>query len=138
MASCLRLRRSRTSAAIRIASERTSSTTETDAAAARSSPSIALKMWTEATSVENGMFPEMSTTEPNSPTALPNESAAPERIAGMRFGRTMRRNVVRGFAPSEAAACSISRSSSRSTGWTERTTKGSVTKRSARTIAVRV
>ena len=32
--------------------------------------------------MSNGMFPEMRTTEPNSPTAFPNESAAPERIAG--------------------------------------------------------
>ena len=102
-----------------------------------SSLSIALKMLTEATSVSKGMFPEMRTIEPNSPTALPNESAAPERIAGIRLGRTIRRNVVNGRAPSDAAASSISRSSSRRTGWTARTTKGSVTKRSATTTAVR-
>ena len=94
-------------------------------------------MFTEATSVSKGMFPEMSTIEPNSPTAFPNESAAPESIAGSRFGRTMRRNVVNGRAPSDAAASSISRSSSSRTGCTARTTKGSVTKSSATTIAAR-
>ena len=50
----------------------------------------------------------------------------------------MRRNVVNGRAPSDAAASSISRSSSSSTGWTARTTNGSVTKSSATTIAARV
>ena len=49
----------------------------------------------------------MSTIEPNSPTALPNESAAPESIAGSRFGRMIRRKVVNGRAPSDAAASSI-------------------------------
>ena len=97
-----------------------------------------LKMYTEATSVSNGMFPEMRTIEPNSPTALPNESAAPERIAGIRFGSTMRRNVWKLEAPSERAASSISWSSSSSTGWTARTTNGSVTKSSATTTAARV
>ena len=38
--------------------------------------------WTAAISVLNGMLPEMSTTEPNSPTARANPSALPERIAG--------------------------------------------------------
>ena len=93
----------------------TSSATETAAAAPGSSLSIALKIQTEATSVSKGMFPEMSTIEPNSPTAFPNESAAPDSTAGSRFGRTMRRKVVNGRAPSEAAASSISRSSSSST-----------------------
>ena len=38
-------------------------------------------------------------------------------------------------APSDAAASSISRSSSCTTGWTERTTKGSVTNSSASRMA---
>ncbi len=50
----------------------------------------------------------------------------------------MRRKVFPSDAPSDLAACSISRSSSRSTGCTVRTTNGSVTNISASTIAVRV
>ena len=44
--------------------------------------------------MSNGMFPEIRTTEPNSPTARANASATPERIAGSRFGSTMRRKVA--------------------------------------------
>jgi hypothetical protein len=43
----------------------------------------------------------------------------------------IRRKVVNGEAPSEAAASSVSRSSASSTGCTLRTAKGSVTKASA-------
>ncbi len=86
----------------------------------------------------NGRFPEMSTTEPNSPTARANARATPERIAGSRFGKTTRRKMAKRFAPSDAAASSISRSSSFSTGWTVRTTNGSVTNRSAITTETRV
>ena len=57
----------------------------------------------------------------------------PARIAGLRFGKMIRRKVVSGPAPSEAAASSISRSSSSSTGCTARTTNGRVTKSSATT-----
>ena len=85
-ASCLRLRRSRTSAPARTTNAKTRRTTETAAAASGSSPSIALKMLTEATSVSNGMFPEMRTTEPNSPTAFPNESADPGEDRGHEVG----------------------------------------------------
>ena len=46
--------------------------------------------------------------------------------------------MAKRFAPSEAAASSISRSSSFSTGWTVRTTNGSVTNRSAIPTAIRV
>src|SRR6476469_8031123 len=60
---------------------------------------------------------------------------APDRMAGTRLGRTTRRKVVVEDAPSEAAASSISRSSSCTTGWTERTTNGSVTNSSAIRIA---
>ncbi len=48
------------------------------------------------------------------------------------FGNTILRNVVNSLAPSERAASSSSSSSSISTGCTDRTTKGSVTKSSAR------
>ena len=65
-------------------------------------------------------------------------SAMPERIAGRRFGRTIRRKTVWPRAPSEAAASSISRSSSSSTGCTLRITNGSVSNSSASTTAVRV
>ncbi len=50
----------------------------------------------------------------------------------------MRRKIVRFPAPSEAAAASISRSISRSSGWTARTTKGRVTNIRATTTAARV
>ena len=69
-------------------------------------------------------LPVMSTSEPNSPTARAKASPPPAMIAGARFGRMMRRNTVARLAPSDSAACSISRSSSSSTGWTARTTKG--------------
>ena len=81
----------------------------------------------------------MSTTEPYSPTARANARPAPLMIAGASVGRTTRRKVVqRSPAPSDAAASSTSRSSSMSTGCTERTTKGSVTKASATTRPQRV
>ena len=48
------------------------------------------------------------------------------------------RNVVNRPAPSEADASSTSRSSDSSTGWTVRTTNGSVTNASARNTAMRV
>src|SRR6478736_2556354 len=81
------------------------------------------------------MLPATSTTEPNSPTARAKLIAAPERMAGTRLGSTMRRKIVSEPAPSDAAASSISRSSSLTTGCTERTTNGSVTKASASMIA---
>src|SRR6478609_8892234 len=84
------------------------------------------------------MLPATSTTEPNSPTARAKLIAAPDRMAGTRLGSTMRRRIIACEAPSDAAACSISRSSSSTTGCTERTTKGSVTNSSARRIAQRV
>src|SRR5436190_5540144 len=95
-------------------------------------------MKTEPTSVLNGRLPEMSTTEPNSPSARPSARPAPEMTAGASAGRMTRRNVVSGPAPSDAAASSASRSSSISTGCTERTTNGSVTNRSANRTAQRV
>ena len=73
-------------------------------------------MCTEATSVENGMLPDRRTTEPNSPIARAKASAMPDRTAGTRFGSTMRRKIIRPRAPSEAAASSMSVSSSCSTG----------------------
>ena len=59
--------------------------------------------------------------------ALRTPGAAPETIAGHRLGSTIRRNDCADVAPSDAAASSISGSSSISTGCTERTTNGSVT-----------
>src|SRR5436190_344012 len=40
------------------------------------------------------MFPEISTTAPNSPTARANASATPDRIAGRRLGKTIRRKIA--------------------------------------------
>ena len=77
----------------------------------------------------------MSTTEPNSPIARAKASPAPVRMAGASAGSTIRRKIVQLPAPSDAAACSASRSTSISTGCTERTTNGSVTKTSAMTSA---
>ena len=76
----------------------TSSTTETAAAPAGSSFSIWVKTLTEATSVLNGMLPEMSTTEPNSPMARAKPRPLPVRMAGSRVGRMMRRRMVGGGA----------------------------------------
>ena len=59
-----------------------SRTTETAAAVTSRSDWIWPKMKTEATSVLNGMFPEIRTSEPNSPIERANASAMPERIAG--------------------------------------------------------
>ncbi len=50
----------------------------------------------------------------------------------------IRRKIVKLPAPSEAAASSMSRSSSISTGCTARTTNGSVTNSSASSTAARV
>ena len=55
-----------------------------------------------------------------------------------QVGRMMRRKIVRLPAPSEAAASSMSWSSSISSGCTARTTNGRVTKRRAMTTAMRV
>ena len=76
-------------------------------------------------------MPDSSTSDPYSLTPRANERAAPAAMAGMRLGSTIRRKVVNRLAPSDAAASSTSGSSSASTGWTVRTTKGSVTNRNA-------
>ena len=65
------------------------------------------------------------------PPRAPNASPTPARIAGRSFGRMIRRKIVHGLAPSDAAASSMSRSSAISTGCTARTTNGSVTNSSA-------
>ena len=43
-----------------------------------------------------GRLPESRTSEPNSPIARAKASAAPARIAGVRFGKMTRRKVVSG------------------------------------------
>ena len=70
--------------------------------------------------------------------ARANASATPDSNAGSRCGNTMRRKIVSLLAPSDAAASSISRSSSISTGCTVRTTNGNVTKSSAISTPQRV
>src|SRR6266545_3034626 len=110
--------------ASRTAKEISRSTSESAAAPAVSPVPRRPKMYTDATSVLNGRFPEISTTAPNSPTARAKASATPERIAGSRFGKMMRRKIAKRDAPSDAAASSISRSSSSSTGCTVRTANG--------------
>src|SRR3954468_9552830 len=84
------------------------------------------------------MLPEISTTEPNSPTARAKASATPDRTAGRRLGSTTRQNVWPGPAPRDAAAASASGSSASSTGWTDRTTNGNVTNNNAMAMAQRV
>ena len=95
-------------------------------------------MYCDTTWVWRGMLPPMSTTEPYSPTARAKARPAPLMIAGARVGSTTRRKVVALEAPRDAAASSTSRSSSMSTGCTERTTKGSVTKARATASPQRV
>ena len=51
-------------------------------------------MCTDDTSVSNGMFPVMITSDPNSPTAFAKASATPERIPGRMFGRIDPTNVL--------------------------------------------
>ena len=80
----------------------------------------------------------MRTTEPNSPMARAKARPAPASMAGATLGRTMRRSTTVLEAPREAAASSVSRSSSASTGWTERTEKGRVTKARAKRMPIRV
>ncbi len=79
--------------------------------------------------------PEISSTDPYSPMARANASAAPDAIAGRSRGSTTRRNVVHGPAPRQLAASSASTSRASRTGCTERTTNGNVTNSSASTIA---
>ena len=108
-----------------------SRTTETAAAPVVLPLSICPKMKTDATSVLPGMLPESRISEPNSPIARAKARAAPARIAGRRFGSTIRLKMVQRVAPSEAAASSMSWSSSIRVGWTARTTKGRVTNSNA-------
>jgi hypothetical protein len=84
-----------------------------------------------AISVRSGMFPEMKTTEPYSPSARANASVNPVTAAGTRIGRRTWRKVCQRPAPSTAAASSTSASRSSSTGCTVRMTKGSPMKVSA-------
>ena len=58
-------------------------------------------------------------------------------MAGARLGSTIRRSTPVPVAPRDAAASSVSRSSSASTGWTDRTQKGSVTKARAMRMPIR-
>jgi hypothetical protein len=119
-------------------SEAPRSTTDTAAAPVSFPDSIWLRMKTDETSVLNGMLPEIRISEPNSPRARAKASAIPALRPGRRLGKMIRRNTVKPLAPREAAASSMSRSSSSSSGCTARTTKGRVTNSSAITTAVRV
>src|SRR3984957_20356804 len=83
-------------------------------------------------------LPTIRTNDPISPTERANDSAAPDRIAGRSAGSTTRLKIVALDAPRLAAASSASRSTSSSTGWTERTTNGSVTNRRATNTIARV
>src|SRR5665213_489990 len=90
-------------------------------------------MRTDATSVLNGTSPEISETDPYSPSARAKARPAPVRSAGARLGRMILLNVVNLDAPSDAAASSTSRSSAERTGCTLRTANGSVTNDKAST-----
>src|SRR5579875_535250 len=111
--------------------EMLSSTMDIAAAPVRSSFSIRVRIHWEDTSVLPGTAPPMSTTEPNSPMARENASPAPVNNDGVNDGSTTEVKIVTLLAPSEAAASSVSRSISSSTGCTARTTNGSVTNASA-------
>ena len=128
------MRRRRMSKTVSRTSDSTSSTIDTAAAAPGWSPSIEALDVDGATSVLNGMLPEMSTTDPNSPIHRAKPERATGQDRGCQVGEHDRRITVSGDAPSEAAASSMSRSSSSSTGWTDRTMKGSVTNSSAMRI----
>ena len=56
---------------------------------------IRWKTYSDATSVLNGRLPAIRITAPNSPIARANASATPERSAGKRCGKTMRRRIVK-------------------------------------------
>ena len=122
----------------RTASEIASSSTASAAAPVVSSLLIRWKTYSDATSVLNGMLPAMRITAPNSPIARANASATPDSSAGRKTGKMIRRKMVKRPAPSDAAASSISLSSSISTGCTVRTTNGSVTNSSAASTPARV
>ena len=95
-------------------------------------------MYDEATSVLNGRLPEMRMIDPYSPTARAKASPAPASTDGSTLGRMTRPRTWRRVAPREAAASSVSASSSASTGWTLRTQKGRVTNSSATATPRRV
>jgi hypothetical protein len=118
-------------------SETTSNTVATAAAPVTLSLSSWLKMCTEATWVLKGRFPEIRTVEPNSLIERAKARAVPAAMAGTMLGRMIRRKIFVGLAPSDAAASSMSRSSSSSTGCTVRTTKGRVTNSRATTTPER-
>jgi len=63
-------------------------------------------------SVRMGMFPEIKTTEPYSPTARAKASAKPVNSAGISSGKMTRRQDCQRVAPKVAAASSISGSRS--------------------------
>src|SRR5262249_32540106 len=107
------------------ANEIASSTMDIAAAPVRSSFSIKVRIHCDDTSVFPGTAPPISTTEPNSPIARENASPAPDNNAGVSDGNTTEVNTFGPEAPSDAAASSVSRSISSSTGWTARTTNGS-------------
>ena len=114
-------------------------TTATAAAPVWSPLWIWLKTKTDATSVLNGRLPG----DEDERADLADRAGERERDAREDPGQDVRQDDARGrpvvsLAPSERAASSISTSSSSSTGCTVRTTNGSVTKSSARKIAVRV
>ena len=95
-------------------------------------------MNTGAVRVFFGMLPATRITLPISPRQRENERSVPATTAERMAGSTTRRKVARGPAPSVAAASSSAGSSSWSTGWTFRTTSGSVTVQSAITMAIGV
>ena len=114
------------------------STTDTAAAAGSWSLWVRLKIHDEATSVLKGRLPEMRTTEPYSPRARAKAMPGPGQEGRGHGGQHHPAEDEGRRAPSEAAASSVSVSSSASTGCTERTQKGSVTKARASRMPIRV
>lgn len=115
-----------------------SNTTDIAAAPVRSSFSIRVRIHCEDTSVLPGTAPPIRTTEPNSPIARENARPAPDNNAGVSDGNTTEVKILAQLAPSDAAASSVSRSISSSTGCTARTTNGNVTNANATPTPVAV
>src|SRR4051812_6708274 len=87
-----------------------------------------------AISVRIGMFPEMNTTEPYSPTPRANASAKPVSHAGYRYGKMIRPSTYSRDAPRLVAASSISASAPSMTDCSVLTTKGRPINTSATTM----
>ena len=100
----------------RRANDTASSTTATAAASLYANSSSRDTMSTGAISVSPRLLLLMKMTDPYSPTARAKARVNPVRVGGTSRGKSTRRNVCHLLAPRVPAACSVSLSSSASTG----------------------